>query len=359
MCVAEQCASLPTFGVMKSCLRKIWLRYPARLYTAGRNAVRNVDRLLVMLALAGSSAAFAQGYPNRPIKVIVPWPPGQTTDIAARLVSEKLALVLGQPLVVDNRPGAGGLIGTEVASKAAPDGYTLLAASVGPISISPNIRKVPYDPVKDFSPISRFTSSPYVLVTHPSLPAANVKEFISLLHANPDKYSYASSGSGGVTHLVSEVFLSMAKITATHVPYKGSAQGLTDVVGGQVTFAFETPATVLGHVKAGRLKALGVTSANRAIAMPELPTIAQAGDLPDFDMRGWLGLFAPAGMPRELRMRLAAESRKILQAPEIRERFITLGLEPAPLMLDEFADFLRKQNDRYASIVKQANVKAD
>jgi tripartite-type tricarboxylate transporter receptor subunit TctC len=321
--------------------------------------VGNVNRLLVTLALAGTSAAFAQNYPNRPIKMIVPWPPGQTTDLAARMVSEKLALVLGQPLVVDNRPGAGGLIGTEFASKAAPDGYTLLAASVGPISISPNVQKVPYDPLKDFSPISQLSSNPYVLVTHPSLPAANVKEFISLLRANPGKYSYASSGSGGASHLVSELFLWMAKITATHVPYKGSAQGLTDVVGGQVTYAFETSAAVLGHVKAGRLKALGVTSANRAIAMPELPTIAEAGDFPGFDMRGWIGLLAPVGMPRELRMRLAAESRKILQAPEIRARFITLGIEPAGLTLEEFADFLKKQNDRYASIVKQANVKAD
>jgi len=186
-----------------------------------------------------------------------------------------------------------------------------------------------------------------------------VKEFISLLRANPGKYSYASSGSGTASHLISELFLSMAKITATHVPYKGSAQGLTDVVGGQVTYVFETSAAVLGHVKAGRLKALGVSSANRAIAMPELPTIADAGDLQGFDMRGWIGLLAPAGMPRELRMRLATESRKILQSSEIRERFITLGLEPADLMLDEFADFLKKQNDRYASIVKQANVKAD
>ena len=344
---------------MKSCLWKIWSPFYVRSHTAGRNAVRNIGRLLVMLALAATSAAFAQGYPNRPIKVIVPWPPGQTTDIAARMVSEKLAPVLGQPLIVDNRPGAGGLIGTEAASKAAPDGYTLLAGSVGPISIMPNVQKVPYDPVKDFSPISQFTSNPYVLVTHPSFPAANVKEFISRLRANPDKYSYSSSGSGAISHLISEVFLSMAKITATHVPYKGSAQALTDVVGGQVTYTFETSATVLGHVKAGRLKALGVSSANRAIALPELPTIAEAGDLPGFDMRGWIGLLAPAGIPRELRMRLATESRKILQAPEMRERFIALGLEPAGLMLDEFADFLKKQNNRYASIVKQANVKAD
>ena len=288
---------------MKSCLWKVWSPFYVRSHTAGRNAVRNIGRLLVMLALAATSAAFAQGYPNRPIKVIVPWPPGQTTDIAARMVSEKLAPVLGQPLIVDNRPGAGGLIGTEAASKAAPDGYTLLAGSVGPISIMPNVQKVPYDPVTDFSPISQFTNGPYVLVTHPSFPAANVKEFISLLRANPDKYSYSSSGSGALSHLISEVFLSMAKITATHVPYKGSAQALTDVVGGQVTYTFETSATVLGHVKAGRLKALGVSSSNRAIALPELPTIAEAGDLPGFDITsywarsGLLSMTRDAGAP--------------------------------------------------------------
>jgi len=321
--------------------------------------VRNIARLLVVLALVGTNAALAQGYPNRPIRVIVPWPPGQATDIAARMVSEKLVPVLGQPLVIDNRPGAGGVIGSEAVSKAPPDGYTLLAGSSGPISISPNVQKVGYDPLKDFAPISLLASNPFVLVTHPSFPAANVKEFISLLRANPGRYSYASSGSGATTHLITELFLSMAKVTAIHVPYKGSAPALTDVVGGQVTFTFDTSAAVLNHAKTGRLKALGVSSANRAIALPEVPTIAEAGDLAGFDMRGWIGLLAPAGMPRDLRMQLAAESRKILQTPEIRERFITLGLEPAGLMPDEFTEFLRKQNDRYASIAKQVNLKAD
>ena len=321
--------------------------------------MRNIARLLVVLALVGTNAALAQGYPNRPIRVIVPWPPGQATDIAARMVSEKLVPVLGQPLVIDNRPGAGGVIGSEAVSKAPPDGYTLLAGSSGPISISPNVQKVGYDPLKDFAPISLLASNPFVLVTHPSFPAANVKEFISLLRANPGRYSYASSGSGATTHLITELFLSMAKVTAIHVPYKGSAPALTDVVGGQVTFTFDTSAAVLNHAKTGRLKALGVSSANRAIALPEVPTIAEAGDLAGFDMRGWIGLLAPAGMPRDLRMQLAAESRKILQTPEIRERFITLGLEPAGLMPDEFTEFLRKQNDRYASIAKQVNLKAD
>ena len=321
--------------------------------------MRRIVRLFVTLAVAGSGVAFAQGYPNRPIKVIVPWPPGQATDIVARVVSEKLAAVLGQALVIDNRPGAGGMIGTEAATRAAPDGYTLLAGSSGPISISPNVQKVPYDPVRDLSPIGLFASNPYVLVTHPSFPAANVNELVALLRANPGKHSYASSGSGATTHLITELFLSMTKVTAVHVPYKGSAPALTDVIGGQVSFAFETSAAVFGHVQSGRLKALGVTSASRAIALPDVPTIAEANDLAGFDMRGWIGLLAPAGMSLDLRMQLATEIRKILQTPEMKDRFAALGIEPAGLLPDEFTEFLKKQNDRYALIAKQANLKAD
>ncbi len=321
--------------------------------------MRNIARLLVVLAQVATSAVLAQGYPDRPIKVIVPWPPGQTTDVVARLLSEKLVPVLGQPLVIDNRPGAGGVIGSDAVSKALPDGYTLLAGSSGPISISPNVQRLGYDPIKDFAPISLFANTTYVLVTHPSFPASNMKEFIALFRASPDKYSYSSSGSGTTSHLITELLLSTAKITAIHVPYKGSAPALTDVVGGQVSFTFETSAAVLSHVISGRLKALGVASPNRAISLPDVPTIAEASDLGRFDMRGWIGLLAPAGMPLDLRIRLATESRKILQTPEIMERFIALGLEPAGLMPDEFTEFLKDQNDRYAAIAKRANLKAD
>jgi len=313
----------------------------------------------VTLALVARSAAFAQGYPNHPIKVVVPWPPGQNTDIVARMVSERLVPVLGQPLVVDNRPGAGGVIGSEIASKAAPDGYTLLAGSSGPISISPNVQKVPFDPLRDFAPISLIGTNPFVLVVNSSVPAGNAKELIALLKANPGKYSFASSGSGATSHLMSVLFNSMANVNAVHVPYKGSSQSVTDVVSGEVAYTIETVPAVISYVKGGRLKALAVSSAKRSAAMPELPTIAEASDLPSYDMYAWIGFLAPAGTPRELRMRLSIETQKIMQAPEMRERLIALGMEPAGSTPEEFAEFLKKQHARYGAIVKQANVKVD
>jgi tripartite-type tricarboxylate transporter receptor subunit TctC len=314
-------------------------------------------RLLAVLALAWAGAALAQGYPSHPIKVIVPWPPGQATDVAARMVSERLSPVLGQPLVVDNRGGAGGVIGCEVAAKSPADGYTLVAGSSGPISISPNVQKVAYDPLRDFAPISLIAVNPFVLVVNPSIPAKSVRELVALLKANPGKYSFASSGAGATSHLMSVLFNSMAGVNAVHVPYKGSSQSITDVVNGQIAFTIETVPAVAGLVKAGKLRALGVTSTKRAEAMPEVPTIAET--LPGYEMFGWIGLMAPAGTPKDVVERLSAETRKIMQDPEIRKRFLGAGMEPAGNTPAEFADFMKKQNDRYASIVKQAGVKAD
>jgi tripartite-type tricarboxylate transporter receptor subunit TctC len=320
--------------------------------------MKTIARLL-LLAFAGTSTAFAQGYPNRPIKVVVPWPPGQATDIAARLVAEKLVSVLGQPLLLDNRPGAGGTIGTETASKAAPDGYTLLAGSSGPMTISPNVQKLAYDPQKDFAPISLFQTTQLVLVVNPSLPVNNVKELIALLKVNPGKYSFSSAGNASTQHLCVELFNIMAQVTAIHVPYKGSAPSLTDLVGGQVTYTIDTLPAVAGYVKAGRLKALAVSKAKRSALMPDVPTIAEAGNLPGYDMYGWIGLLAPARTPREVTGRLSTEVRKILQAPDIMERFVALGMDSEGSTPEEFAEFIRGQHARYGAIVKQANVKVD
>jgi tripartite-type tricarboxylate transporter receptor subunit TctC len=318
----------------------------------------------VLAALGGlasillcAGGAFAQTYPNHPIRVIVPWPPGQATDVAARMVTDKLTPVLGQPLVVDNRPGAGGVVGSEVAAKAPADGYTILAGSSGPISISPNVEKVAYEPLKDFVPISLLAVNPFMLVVNPSIPANNVKELIALLKASPGKYSFASSGSGATSHLMSVLFNSMAGVDAVHVPYKGSSQSITDVVNGQVAYTIETVPAVAGLVKAGKLRALGATSLTRAQAMPEVPTIAET--LPGYEMFGWIGLMAPTGTPSAITDRISAETRKIMQDPEIRKRFLAAGMEPAGNTPKEFAAFMKKQNDRYSSIVKQAHVKLD
>jgi tripartite-type tricarboxylate transporter receptor subunit TctC len=313
----------------------------------------------VVASLLFASAVFAQSYPSRPVKVIVPWPPGQATDIAARVVAEKLQSALGQPFVVENRPGAGGSIGSDVVAKAAPDGYTVLAASAGPISIMPHLQKTPYDPQKDFAPVSLIALVPFVLVTHPSFPASDLKGFIANVRANPGKYSFSSSGTAASAYMITALFNSMAQLDAQHVPYKGSAPALTDLVGGQITYTIETVAATIGHVKSGRLKAYGVSFAQRASAMPDVPTIAEAAPLPGYDIGAWIGYTAPAGTPREALNRLAAEMQKIAQAPDIKERYLTLGLDPISSTPDEMATFMRQQQERYGSIIKSQGIKAE
>ncbi len=314
--------------------------------------------ILAVLALAASSV-FAQQYPNRPVKVIIPWPPAQATDLAARIVGEKLSQQLGQPFIMENRPGAGGALGTEAAVKSAPDGYTLLAASSGPISIMPNLQKIPYDPLKDLVPVSLIAASPFVLVTHPSFPASNAKEFLALVRANPGKYTFATSGTGATAHLFAELFNSMAQIKTVHVPYKGSAAAITDLLGGHVSYAIETVASVVGHVKAGRLKAFGVSTARRSAALPDVPSLAEAADLPGYDVAAWIGFMAPAGTPRDILIKLAAEIQKAVQASDLKERYLMLGLDSASNTPDEMAAFMRREQDRYASIIKNAGIKVE
>ncbi len=313
----------------------------------------------LIAALLVASAAWGQSYPSRPVKLVVPWPPGQATDISARLVAQKLQEALGQPVVVDNRAGAGGSIGSDVVAKSAPDGYTLLASSSGPISIMPNLQKTPYDSLKDFAPVSLIALAPFALVTSPSFPASNAKEFVALVRANPDKYAFASSGTGATAHLMVELFNSMAQIKARHVPYKGSAPALTDVMSGQVDYTIETVASVVSHVKAGRLKTFGVSFARRAAAMPDAPSLAEAANLPGYDIGAWIGYSAPAGTPREVLTRLSAEIQKAMQAPDLKERYLALGLEPASSTPDEMAAFLRREQERYGSVIRNANIKLE
>ena len=319
-----------------------------------------MKRLLpVLAALLFCGTCLAQPYPNKPVKVVVPWPPGQATDIAARVVAERLQGSLGQPFVIDNRAGAGGSIGTELVVKSPPDGYTLLAASSGPVSIMPHLQKTPYDPEKDFAPVSVVALVPFALVTHPSFPANNAKEFVALVRANPDKYTFSSSGTGASAHLMVELFNSMAGIKARHVPYKGSAPALADLIGGQIDYTIETVASVVGHVKAGRLKSFGTSFARRTTGMPELPTLAEAADLPGYDIGAWIGYTAPPGTPKDILARLSGEIQKAIQAPELKEKYLSLGLEPIATTPEEMATFMKNQYERYGSVIRSANIKIE
>ena len=314
---------------------------------------------LLFASLLLSFGAFAQPYPNRAVKVIVPWPPGQATDIAARMLADKMQDALKQPFVIDNRAGAGGAIGTEAAVKSPADGYTVLAASSGPVSIMPSLQKIPYDPLKDLTLIGLITRNPYALVTAANFPASNAREFIALLKANPDKYTFASSGTGATAHLVAELFNAQAGIKARHVPYKGSAPAITDVMSGQVDYMVETVASVAPHLKSGRLKTFGVSTAKRAAALPDVPTLAEAGNLPDYDIGAWIGYAVPAGTPRDIVLRLSGEMQKALQAPDLKERLLNAGLDPVDIPFDQLPAFMRREQDRYAAIIKGANIKVE
>ena len=319
--------------------------------------MRTVTALILFLATWTS--ALAQDYPSHPVRVIVPWPPGQATDIAARLVAQKLQESLGRPFVIDNRPGAGGSIGTAVAARSTPDGYTLLAASSGPVSVMPSLQKVPYEPLKDLVMIGLITRSPYVLVVGPAFPAKDAKEFIALLRANPDHYTFGSSGTGATGHLLEELFNSMAGIRARHVPYKGAAPELMDVMSGRVDYAIEVVAATVGHVRAGRLKALGVSTARRATVMLEVPTLAEAAGLPDYDEGVWIGLAAPAGIPPQVLARLSSEMQKALASKDLLERLVAAGFDPANSAPEQMGDFLRREQARYAAVIRSANIRLD
>ncbi len=318
-----------------------------------------MKKALLLLSFALSFAAHAQSYPNRPVRVIIPWPPGQATDLAARLVGEKLSQQLGQPFIMENRPGAGGSIGTDIAAKSPPDGYTLLAASSGPVSIMPSLQKIPYEPLKDLAPISLIAAAPFALVVPANFPASNAKEFLALVRASPGKYTFASSGTGATAHMFAELFNSMAQLKVVHVPYKGSVPALTDVIGGQVAYAIETVAATGNFIKSGKLKTFGVTSARRSAALPDVPPLAEAADIPGYDCAAWVGYAAPAGTPREIVVKLAAEIQKAVQASDLRDRYVTLGMDTAFDTPDEMMAYMRHEQDRYASIIKSAGIKIE
>jgi tripartite-type tricarboxylate transporter receptor subunit TctC len=318
---------------------------------------KHVAGALLGLAAVFSSAASAQSaYPLKPIRIIVAYTPAGTTDILARALGQKFTEAWSQPVIVDNRPGANGTIGTELAAKAPADGYTLLMATAATHAINPTLYpQLRYDAVKDFAPISLVATVPNIVVVHPSLPVKNVQELIAYAKANPGKLAHGSPGIGSTGHLSAELFKTMTGIRMTHVAYKGSAPTLQDLMSGQVQVVIDNIPPYLPQVKAGKIRALAVTPAKRSPAAPELPTVDEAG-VKGYEASTWFGLFAPAGTPREIVAKIAAETRRILALPEVRDRLLGLGAQPAPSTPDEFARFVQAEVTKWAKVIRDANV---
>ena len=316
--------------------------------------------LLLAAALAALPlAASAQGYPSKPIRFVVPYPPGGPLDTIARLLGQKVAESVKQPVIVENKPGAGGNIGADFVAKAPADGYTILMGAVATHAINPTLyAKIPYDPVRDFSPITQVASTPNVLVVNPALPVSSVADLVAHAKANPGKLNFGSGSTGSAGHLAGELFKSLAGVEMTHIPYKGAAPAMQDLIGGQIQLMFDNMASSLTQVRAGRVKALAVTTAKRSSLAPELPTVAESG-LAGFDISTWFGIFAPAGTPREAVARLHAEFTRALAAPDVREKMINLGAEPVGNTPAEFATYIRAEADKYARVIKASGARAD
>ena len=310
---------------------------------------------LVFLCL--STFANAQAWPSRPIRYIVPFPPGAFNDTLGRTISTELSKTLGQPMVVDNRPGGNSAIGTEAAARSAPDGYTLFGAAL-PFSAIQSLYKTSFDVTKDFAPITLAGFSANLLVAHPSFPVGSVKELIDYAHKNPGRVNYGTSGNGTSVHLAMELFKSMTKTYMLHIPYKGSAPVVTDLIAGQVDVMFDNMPNVIGHVRAGKMKALAVSTAQRSPLAPEIPTVAEAG-VPGYELSAWFGVLAPAGTPRDVIARLNAEIVKLLNSPDVRERFAKQGVEVKTSTPEQFSEFLKSEVARWARVIKEAGIRAD
>jgi len=315
--------------------------------------------LLAAMAAANAHAqAPAGNYPNKQIRVIVPFPAGGPTDAIARAIGQKLNETWGQPVVVDNRPGAGGNIGTELAAKSPADGYTLFIGTVANAINQSLFAKLPFDFVRDFAPVTQNYVTGLILAVHPSLPAHSVKALIALAKAHPGELSYSSSGVGGTPHLAGELFGAMAGVKMVHVPYKGSAPAMADLLGGHVQLTFDNMLTVLPQVKAGRLRGLAVTMLTRSPLAPELPTVAEAG-LKGFEVKSWNGVVVPTGTPKEIIARLNGEIVRILRQPDLREKFLVQGVELVPTTPDEFGAFIRQDIAKWAKVIQVSGARAE
>ena len=315
----------------------------------------------VALLLAASAAlagpVFAQDkWPSKPIKYIVPFPPGGTTDILARLIGAKLSTALGQPVLVENKAGAGGNIGSDFVAKSAADGYTILGGTISSHAINVSLYKdLPYDPIKDFVPVTLIGTNANVLVVDPKNPAKDLKELIAQIKARPGALSFASAGNGTSQHLSGELFKMMAGLDMVHIPYKGSAPAIQDVMGGQVPMMFDTTVVAAAHIRSGNVRALAVTSAKRVKGMDSIPTMSEAG-VPGYELVSWQGIFVPAGTPKEIVKRLNAELVRIIALPDIRERLDALGVDPVANTSEEFAAFQKAEIAKWAKVIKTANI---
>jgi tripartite-type tricarboxylate transporter receptor subunit TctC len=308
--------------------------------------------------IATASAQPQQAYPTRPIRLVLPYAAGGGTDIGARLFTPKLAEAFGQQVVVDNRPGAGGVLGTELVAKALPDGYTLIMVGVSHSMLPSLHKKLPYDTVKDFAPVSMLITYPFLLVIHPSVPVKSVKELVALAKAKPGQINYASGGNGSPGHLAAELFKSVAGVNVVHVPYKASAPAVIGILAGEVSLGFYSLSSTSPYVKAGRLRALATTGEKRSLSVPDLPTVAEAG-VPGYEASTWAGVLAPAGTSKPIIRKLHGEFMRILQLPEIKERLVALEFEPVGNTPEEFGTYIQKELVKWTKVVKESGAKVD
>ena len=318
-----------------------------------------VALLLAAAALAAPAVAGAQAYPSRPVKLVVPFPPGGSLDITGRLIAQRLTDMWGQAVVVENKPGAGGNIGADFVAKAAPDGYTILLGALSTHAVNPNLyAKMPYDAVRDFAPITLIATTPNVLVVNAATPVGNVREFIAWTKANPGKLAFGSGSNGSAGHLAGELYKVDTGTDAVHIPFKGGAPATQALLAGDTQFMFDNLANAMAQVKAGKLKALAVTTAERSTLVPELPTMAEAG-LPGFDISTWYGLFAPAGTPAAIVAKWNTDVTRILNSPDVRAKLMADGAEPAPDTPEQFAQMIARELAKYARIIKASGAKVD
>ena len=325
----------------------------------GRIQSAAVAALFAYTAIFAGSSLAQTVYPAKAIRYVVPFPAGGPLDIVARAIAQELNKSWGQPVVIDNRPGAGGNIGADLVAKAPADGYTILMGAVSTHAINVTLyNKLPYDPIRDFAPVTLITSVPNVLVVHPSVPANNVKELIALAKSRPGQLNFASGSTGSAGHLAGELFNSMAGVRMTHIPYKGAAPAVVDLMAGHVSLMFDNMSSALPNIKATRVRALAVTTLKRSPLLPQLPTISDAG-LRGFDIATWFGIFAPAGAPPDIVARLNGEIVRILHTPEMKERLALLGAEPIGNKPDEFAAFVKAEIPKYAKVIQASGARAD